>query len=75
MRQFYSQLNCHSGKWPNNANTRVASLSVVLYRNNSVTSMRAPEVTFGLGYRHKIFFSPRLSYEEFIHHSNFGVCG
>ena len=51
MRLFYNQLNCHSDKWPNNANTRVASLSVVLERNNSVTSMRAPELT--LGYRHK----------------------
>ena len=30
MRLFYNQLNCHSDKWPNNANTRVASLSVVL---------------------------------------------
>ena len=46
MRLFYNQLNCHSDKWPNNANTRVASLSVVLQRNNSVTSMRAPELTF-----------------------------
>ena len=46
MRLFYNQLNSHSDKWPNNANTLVASLSVVLYRNNSVTSMRAPELTF-----------------------------
>ena len=29
MPLFYNQFNCHLDKWPNNANTRVASLSVI----------------------------------------------